>query len=948
MRRPVLRFLVVLLSFLWACGDHGTSPLDPPEIAPEILDDGELSADQSTRANKFIQFAPPVVPPFGFERLPFAPTLELDPVVEVCELTDAATGTPQTCVDAPPVHVKTYTRDSGGVHQERVLDGHFDNYVVWVDLKDPAFDSSKDYRFSVRVGVIFGGYADLRFVQTGGEWFAEWRGGEYAPVRENWYPFRFILYEGFTGCGAFPGSCSETPVATTGSPTVSEPEPDGTTTATYTTTEPSTVAVDDDGDGDADGGAQVADGDVAIVVPPGEEAPETIALGSAFIPSASPCLENVQLADPFLAGTNGEPEVCLDVFLFDPATGRRFVATLPQGSVLAYCVDVTGDKDLYSNGSLPSDEAGEILYLHENVPQPSGFPGTFGPSDCGSGGISMGPFPSDGSLFAQGRWLLERGFAALRPTPVYALDLGFVHGVTVLRAGDINVTSSYPQEIAVVDQDQGAPPDGTLESSVTDTYDVPLGGTLDLSTVAVHHDELVSETFDAHEIAWTSSDPAVAAVDASTGEVTAVGTGTAVITAEVQPYAGSTLSAIRGSDGLPITDDVTVSVALPDVGFTASLSSSTLEINGPVVPYSGTISNNESRDLETVVIQAWVEQGTTRRAGGGALVTCGPAIGTLPPGSCSYDRTVSASDQSPTAGTGTFAPGAAEAVIELKLVVDGQTTLLEELRIPITLDDTFLTFDSDRDGTLDIFTASSTGGHPTNLTQDPALDVNPKWAPDGTRIAFASDRSGDLEVWIMNADGTSLQQVTTTPGADRAHSWFPGGDSLVVSSAFGSTGLGVFVMATDGSNRHLVIDNAGSGAVSPDGTRIAVEHVDPQTGILQIFVVDTDGSNPQQLTTVGTNARPAWSPDGTKIAFTSSRDGNIEVYVMNADGTNQVNITTVPTLETEPAWSRDGRIYFQTDRDGNLEIYVADADGTNVTRLTSDAGTDRNPDLRHF
>jgi hypothetical protein len=128
-----------------------------------------------------------------------------------------------------------------------------------------------------------------------------------------------------------------------------------------------------------------------------------------------------------------------------------------------------------------------------------------------------------------------------------------------------------------------------------------------------------------------------------------------------------------------------VSAPAPDVTFTANLSSTILEINGPAVPYSGTITNNGSTSLSTVVIQAWVEQGPTLRAGGGAQVTCGPTIGTLPPGACNYNRIISASDQPPTAGSGTFVPGPAEAVIHLRLDALEVSTVLQEIRIPITL-----------------------------------------------------------------------------------------------------------------------------------------------------------------------------------------------------------------------------------------------------------------------
>jgi TolB protein len=40
-----------------------------------------------------------------------------------------------------------------------------------------------------------------------------------------------------------------------------------------------------------------------------------------------------------------------------------------------------------------------------------------------------------------------------------------------------------------------------------------------------------------------------------------------------------------------------------------------------------------------------------------------------------------------------------------------------------------------------------------DLTQDPAADVEPSWAPDGTRVAFSSDRGGYDALYAVGRDG---------------------------------------------------------------------------------------------------------------------------------------------------------------------------------------------------
>ncbi len=72
-------------------------------------------------------------------------------------------------------------------------------------------------------------------------------------------------------------------------------------------------------------------------------------------------------------------------------------------------------------------------------------------------------------------------------------------------------------------------------------------------------------------------------------------------------------------------------------------------------------------------------------------------------------------------------------------------------------------FQSNRDGNEEIYSMNPDGSDQTNLTKNPANDLDPAVSPDGAKIAFASTRDGDnAEVYRMNAlDGSSQ---TGNPG----------------------------------------------------------------------------------------------------------------------------------------------------------------------------------------
>jgi Tol biopolymer transport system component len=60
------------------------------------------------------------------------------------------------------------------------------------------------------------------------------------------------------------------------------------------------------------------------------------------------------------------------------------------------------------------------------------------------------------------------------------------------------------------------------------------------------------------------------------------------------------------------------------------------------------------------------------------------------------------------------------------------------------------------------------GDNATQLTDNPFLDDDPAWSPDGRQIVFESNRNGHLDIWIVNADGTGELQLTRDPSNDRS------------------------------------------------------------------------------------------------------------------------------------------------------------------------------------
>lgn len=63
------------------------------------------------------------------------------------------------------------------------------------------------------------------------------------------------------------------------------------------------------------------------------------------------------------------------------------------------------------------------------------------------------------------------------------------------------------------------------------------------------------------------------------------------------------------------------------------------------------------------------------------------------------------------------------------------------------------------------------GDNATQITDNPVLDDDPSFSPDGLQVVFESKRDGDSDIWIANVDGSGLLQLTNDPATDRSADW---------------------------------------------------------------------------------------------------------------------------------------------------------------------------------
>src|SRR3954452_9550489 len=123
-----------------------------------------------------------------------------------------------------------------------------------------------------------------------------------------------------------------------------------------------------------------------------------------------------------------------------------------------------------------------------------------------------------------------------------------------------------------------------------------------------------------------------------------------------------------------------------------------------------------------------------------------------------------------------------------------------------------------RTGDTEIFKVDPHTGDARNLTRSPkSSERYPSWSFDGARIAFNSDRDGTHNLYIMNGDGNDLRQLTheKAPVVAGMQSWTADG-TWIYFGLFGGGPPRMCRIRPDVSD--FKVDGHGiDAAVSPDG-----------------------------------------------------------------------------------------------------------------------------------
>ena len=186
-------------------------------------------------------------------------------------------------------------------------------------------------------------------------------------------------------------------------------------------------------------------------------------------------------------------------------------------------------------------------------------------------------------------------------------------------------------------------------------------------------------------------------------------------------------------------------------------------------------------------------------------------------------------------------------------------------------------------GNRDVYIRDLFNGAITRFTTDRSLDGIPVWSPNGSEIAFQSDRNGSYDIFVKSTAGTEpAKELLRAPGNQWALDWSRDGRWLLYFD--GANAGDLWAMPMVGTDRTPVpIAHSpfreSDAALSPDGHWVA--YPTNESGTTQIVVQSFPQAREKWSASVNGGLGPVWSANGRELFFVAP-DGKLMVVPVQA------------------------------------------------------------------
>lgn len=247
------------------------------------------------------------------------------------------------------------------------------------------------------------------------------------------------------------------------------------------------------------------------------------------------------------------------------------------------------------------------------------------------------------------------------------------------------------------------------------------------------------------------------------------------------------------------------------------------------------------------------------------------------------------------------------------------------------------------------------GGTPRRLTDDPFIELDAAWSPDGRWLAYSSDRDGVMRVYLRNMTSGAERAATGHEGIATNAAWSPDGNRIAFLESGGVAVSDVSrIVGTDVPRDSTIPPvtatrrggyEPGAPSWSPDGRYLVVGALRPNSTrfregsneVLRLAVApDANQADtwfdpiPGKSIGMREDLGPVWSPDGTQMAAVV--DGRLAVLPVTREGRPAGPMKYLSTdLATSPSWSGDSHHVLYESLGRFRIVNVVDGSSVDVT-----------------
>ncbi len=180
----------------------------------------------------------------------------------------------------------------------------------------------------------------------------------------------------------------------------------------------------------------------------------------------------------------------------------------------------------------------------------------------------------------------------------------------------------------------------------------------------------------------------------------------------------------------------------------------------------------------------------------------------------------------------------------------------------------------------------------------------PAYSPDGRKLALTLGGSaGNLDIYVLELDTQKLVRITDDPAIDTQPAWSPDGKTVYFASDRGGAPQIYAAEASAGARARRVSFGVGYAArprVSPDGAQLALEV--QEGGAFHIATLDLARGDITSLSRGALDESPSFAPNGAMLIYAGRERGQGVLATVSVDGQVTARLKSSQGEVREPVW----------------------------------------------